>query len=65
MISPENKVEEEAISTLQTIGLPESMIELMIRMIRNGDIEGAFVLARVMLSFIESAQIQSVNETIH
>ena len=65
MIPPENKLEEEAISTLQTIGLPETTIEPMIKMIRNGDIEGAFVLARVMLSFIESAQIQSVNETIH
>jgi len=53
MIPPENKVEEEAISTLQTIGLPEDTIEAMIKMIRNGDIEGAFVLARVMLSFID------------
>ena len=65
MISPKNKVEEEVISTLHNIGLPETTIEAMIKMIRNGDIEGAFVLARLMLANIEVAQIQSVNETIH
>ncbi len=50
---------------LHNIGLPESMIELMIRMIRNGDVEEAYGFARIMLAFMKVEQKQSENETIH
>ncbi len=65
MIFPNNKEEKELISGLHNIGLPESMIELMIRMVRNGDVEEAYGFARIMLAYMKVEQKQSENETIH
>ncbi len=65
MISPNNKEEIETIAKLHNIGLPESLVELMIRMIRNGDVEEAYGFARIMLAYMKVEQKQSEDETIH
>ena len=65
MIFPNNKEEKETIAKLHNIGLPESMIELMIKMIRNGDVEEAYGFAKIMLAFMKVEQKQAENETIH
>ncbi len=65
MLFPNDKEEKEAIAMLHNIGLPESLIELMIRMIRNGDVEEAYGFTRIMLAYMKVEQKQSENETIH
>jgi len=65
MLFPNNKEEKELISGLHKIGLPESMIELMIRMIRNGDVEEAYGFAGIMLAYMKVEPTSSENETIH
>jgi len=50
---------------LHNIGLPESLIELMIRMIRNGDVEEAYGFARIMLAYMKIEPTSSEDETIH
>ena len=48
---------------LHNIGLPESMVELMIRMIRNGDAEEAYGFARIMLAYMKVEPTSSENVT--